>query len=500
MRSDRSIAVLLTVSSGVLYTLAFPPLSASLLAWIALTPFYLAMTRITPREAFLLGGVWSITSAYGVAGFLPEMVSGFLGTSGWVGWAAFGAVVATLSLLYGGYAAWLSWLTRRRAASALLAAAGWGLCEYTRASLIPSGGWALIAYSQAPLERLIQSADLAGPYGLGMLLAATSFCLAAALSKKLRGRYAATNAWAVLGIVVAVCVYGDWRLGQPFGSGPAVPVALVQGGLDREQRSLPERREANLSRYLELTKQASQEHPDLIFWPEFAVDFYLREESVQRRDLFEAARASGADLVLGGPHYRLRTSPPRYFNSVFLIREGRFAGRYDKTALLPFAESNPIQRLLPRDAPYSPGQSLRPLETSTLQVGAFLCSETLDPNVARSLAKAGADLLANPANDDWFGSAVPAAIHLRTAALRAIENRRYLVRATATGYSAIVDPHGRVAARSGMGEAEVLVGPVRASRSVTVYQRLGNAPVGLALVLATAATWRGLKPSNRGRR
>jgi apolipoprotein N-acyltransferase len=182
---------------------------------------------------------------------------------------------------------------------------------------------------------------------------------------------------------------------------------------------------------------------------------------------------------------------------VFLIRDGRFAGRYDKMALLPFAESNPLQALLPRDVHYSPGESLRLLETSVLRVGAFLCSEALDPSLPRRLVRSGAQLLANPANDDWFGGPAPARIHLYTAAARAIENRRYLVRTTPTGYSAIIDPHGRVTAVGDLGGAEVVVGHVRASHAVTLYQQIGEAPAWLALAIVVAGTARARWPRKR---
>ena len=75
-------------------------------------------------------------------------------------------------------------------------------------------------------------------------------------------------------------------------------------------------------------------------------------------------------------------------------------------------------------------------------------TEALHPEIARELARAGAELLANPANDYWFGAREPQAEQLASAAFRAIENRRYLVRATSTGISAVIDPQGRVVAQS----------------------------------------------------
>src|SRR5262245_63991258 len=92
------------------------------------------------------------------------------------------------------------------------------------------------------------------------------------------------------------------------------------------------------------------------------------------------------------------------------------------------------------------------------------------PDLVRSFALQCAEILANPSNDDWFGHAAPARHLLDSASVRAIENRRYLVRPTATGFSAIIDPYGRAVALSGFGTPEILTASVRPSRAETPYQ------------------------------
>jgi apolipoprotein N-acyltransferase len=266
-------------------------------------------------------------------------------------------------------------------------------------------------------------------------------------------------------------------------------VALVQSGLDRELRRDPARRDANLIHQIELTDSVSANRPEIIVWPEHAVEFYLREDSPQRRLLFEGSSRWGADLLIGGPHYRSRHSPPRYHNSAFLIRDGRFGGRYDKHELLPFAERNLLPGWFPREVHYTPGERPQPLP-ARLPIGTFLCSEVLNPAIARELSRTGARVLANPASDDWFATAAPARLLLHTAAARAVENRRYLLRTAHVGHSAIIDPHGRISQIAPDGRPAVVVGEVFGSKEVTWYQRLGDAPVWLALVWVPMTTLR----------
>jgi apolipoprotein N-acyltransferase len=505
-RSERScdaawIGVLLAAGSGVLYSLAFPPTGLWVLGWIALAPLYLAVLRQPPFRAFLLGIVWCLCAGWGVGGFLPETLSHFFGASGRTGWLGFFGVMALIAPLYGAYASWLAWLASRQRASPWLAAAGFGLCEFARSQLGSVGAWALLAYSQVPNLHVIQVLDLIGAYGLGMLMAASSFLLAACFGSEIRVRPVALRALAMLAILVAVLGYGQWRVGQSFGTGESASVALVQSGLEREQRRDPERRAANFIHQIELTSSVSATRPEIIVWPEHAVEFYLREDSAQRRLLFERSSQWGADLVIGGPHYRSRHSPPRYHNSAFLIRDGRFGGRYDKRELLPFAESNLLPEWFPRDVHYTPGDRLQPLQ-ARVPIGTFLCSEVLDPSVARGLSRAGAHVLVNPASDDWFTSAGPARILLHTAVARAVENRRYLLRTAQVGHSAIIDPHGRIRQVAPDGRAAVVVGEIFGSKEVTGYQRLGDLPVWLALVSVPMTTLRvrGSMKTSRGER
>src|SRR5262245_17032942 len=86
----------------------------------------------------------------------------------------------------------------------------------------------------------------------------------------------------------------------------------------------------------------------------------------------------------------------------------------------------------------------------------------------------GANLLVNLSNDAWLGPGAGPEQHLAMVALRAVENRTWVVRATTTGISAIIDPHGRIRARTALNETEMLHGVVHLGPHVTAYQRYGD--------------------------
>jgi apolipoprotein N-acyltransferase len=500
MRLDRSPA-LLACASGVLYSLAYPPASLYLLSWVALIPFFLALTRVSPGRGAACGLVWTLTATVGLGLWFPGMLERYFGLSVWESWLALGMLgLLVHALPYAVFGAWLAWSARRGAVSPLLVGAAWSLAELVRANSWIGDPFALLGYTQYATP-LAQTSDVAGPYGVSLLVAAGNAALAALLVPKLRGDRPVRSFAAIAAVLAAASLYGVARLAEDFGEGKWIRVAVIQGAVTRERDWSPKQRAVNLERYLELTREAAGRGPDLVFWPEFAVDFYLRESTSDRERLLAEARGSGADLLLGGAHYRHATTGPHYYNSVFLVREGALADRYDKIRLVPFSEYAPLGDWLRAEtALYESGERVRLLRARPARVGAFVCGEVLYPDLVRSVVRAGAEVLANPSNDYWFGSPAPSLHQFQIARFRAIESRRYLVRATPTGYSAVIDPHGRPLVRSGYGGAEVLDATVRVSSTTTPYQHWGDKPAWAALlwVVGSAARRRDRIPRNFG--
>ncbi len=482
------VSVLLTVVSAALYAASFPPLGLAPLAWVALAPFLVAAVRVRPLGAACLGTLWGVLMGFGVAWWLPAMIAGYFELPAVAGWLGFLVVALGLTAWYvAAFAAWLSWLAERRAMGPLLVAAGWGASELARARLLVGNPWALAAYSQVRFTTLVQIADLAGPYGIGMLIAAVNAAVAGLVAPRLRARRPRLAVAGLVLTLVATLAYGSHRLSETFATGEPATVALVQGAIERGFGWRPEYQRLGLDRYLALTRDARALRPRLVVWPESAISAYLQEPTPEQRAILQATREVGADLLLGGPHYEFADRRTLYHNSIFAVHAGRVTGRYDKIRLLPLAEENLPSRLLARETSFTPGAHATLLEAGDLRIGAFICWEAMYPELVREFALAGAEVLANLSNDAWFGDAAPARLHLDTAALRAIENRRYLLRATATGLSAVIDPYGRTVTESRLHEPEVLTATIRPSDARTPYQRWGDSVAWAALALALAA-------------
>jgi apolipoprotein N-acyltransferase len=177
-----------------------------------------------------------------------------------------------------------------------------------------------------------------------------------------------------------------------------------------------------------------------------------------------------------------------YNTAVASDATGTVTSRYDKEYLLAFGEYLPfgdtfpvLYKWSPNSGHFSKGTSLDPLELTvggaTHPVTMLICYEDILPEFTNAAVRhADPELLVNMTNDAWFGDTVEPWEHLALAQMRAVEHRRYLVRGTNSGVSAVVDPVGRVVAHSGTFREEGISAPIHWMKSHTVYERIGDWP------------------------
>jgi apolipoprotein N-acyltransferase len=484
----RALSLLLpTAASAVLYGLAFPPTGLRPLAWVALVPFLAAVRRARPGGALLLAWAWTVLAAYVVGEWFPRSVSTYYQQPLSVGIAFFLGVSSLMAAPY--YVAFAACYRRLARAPAplvpLLAGAAWAGAEMARVNL---GGnpWAISGYSQIGTGPLVQIADVTGVHGLGFLLAAVNAALletwrALRTDRARRPRAAAALAVAAAAVALAFG-YGLFRLRSPVIDADAKPirVAMVQGNLDLGSQWRQDFYGRNLDVYLQLTHEVLRNHaPAMVFWPENALTFFLPDEPLYREVIGRLLAPTGAQLVTGGP----RTTggrDARYYNSVFLLSpEGTIAGWYDKQRLVPFAEYFPfaglesLQRRFARIRVFTPGDGAPLLRTAAGPAGVTICNEAMFPEIPAARVRAGATYLVDPANDTWLSPAFSAQ-QFEIVSLRTVEQRRYLVRASTSGPSAIVDPYGRVVMRTEFFTKTAIAGEIRPSTVRTAYSRVGD--------------------------
>ncbi len=205
-----------------------------------------------------------------------------------------------------------------------------------------------------------------------------------------------------------------------------------------------------------------------------------------------------------------------YYNSALIFgADGKLAGRYDKIHLVPFGEYIPFQNLLTfahkltgRVGLFSRGTQRNAflLDTQTggsHRYGVFICYEAVFADEVRQFARNGAEVLVNISDDGWYGDSSAPWQHLNMARMRAIENRRWLLRDTNTGVTASIDPYGRVRESIPRHQVDALPAEFAFRDGITFYTAHGDVFAWLcailALVIVGLSLGRGLRPESESK-
>jgi apolipoprotein N-acyltransferase len=384
---------------------------------------------------------------------------------------------------------------RAAGAYGLVAApAFWVASELAREHLFGGFPWVLLGYSQISWLRIAQFASVCGVYGVSGLVAFVS--MAAVGGVVLRGRLRMMVIAVAAGWVATVALWGAARLqsGRWLTEGDPVAVAVVQGNIAQEDKWEPGQRQRILTAYLEMTREVAARGARLVIWPESATPFNFEDDGLGRAAIESLVREKRIHLLFGSDQVD-RRGEFHYYNAAFLLGpDGATAGVYRKIHLVPFGEYVPFKRVLFFASPlveavsdFSPGDKASTLPVDGHAASVAICYEVVYPSLIRRSIEAGSGLLTTITNDAWYGRTSAPLQHFDQAAMRAIEQGRYLARAANTGVSGFVDPYGRVIARSGIFEEVGLVQEARFLNGRTVYTSIGDVIAYVAIALTAAA-------------
>jgi apolipoprotein N-acyltransferase len=489
----------LAAAAGALGCLGFVGFGIWPLALVFLAPLWRALEEAGPncwRRAALLGFTAGWVGYAGAFHWMWRVIDVFLHGNFVVGvplWLADSAWFASRFALYG-----LLYRLVRDRGWPLLMAAGPPLLliEWLHPLLFPVHlGHALLGQIT-----LIQICDLGGPLLLTALLVLVNL---AVFDTWCRWRAECSRpmwSWTLAGLaLVSTWIYGAIRiahLDREIAAAPALRVGLVQGNLGVLEKGNEAAHDHR--RYLEQTRELlAGGEVDLVVWP----------ETVYTRGLLRPLPLSGqlvrgeltVPLLFGAASVSGETGQRLSYNSALLVgSDGVIRDAYDKNLLIPFTEYVPLAgrvgSILERVASpshFAAATDVPPLRLGPWRISTPICYEVVRPAfVRRMVREADPHLIVTLANDSWFGESQEPWIHLALAKFRAVEHRRYLVRATNSGVSAVVDPAGRELVRSGVLARENLRATVHPLGGHTPYARRGDWPGWIAagvLVVACLA-------------
>lgn len=485
-----------------------------------MTPLLVALAGTSPfppvtsrplTHAFRLGLLTGVIYFTGTLYWITRVMAVYGGLQRWVAVLVNAALIAYLALFPALFAVLVRRFIMSNGLSALMAAPlAWVTTELGRTYLLTGFPWVLLGYSQTSVLPIAQLASVFGVYGVSMLVAAVSAALAV-LAVGFGGESLRTGStWrpasggpfvvaAVFALVLVVAVWGSRRAAASewTRTGEPIRVGLIQGNVEQGDKWDATQAGTIFQDYLRMTREALSEGAQLVLWPESSTPYPFDEDPDRAAQIRRLAQQARVPILFGSDQVEWRVAdnrriPDKFFNSAFLVSaDGSTAGVYRKMHLVPFGEYVPLQRLLFFAAPlvervgtFAPGERPELLPVNGHLVSVAICYEVIYPSLVREFVRGGSELLTTITNDAWFGRTSAPSQHFEQAAMRAIEEGRYLVRAANTGISGIVDPYGRVVERTEIYQPAVVVGEARFLRTSTFYARHGDV-LAYASVVAT---------------
>jgi len=500
MKLSRTVRVLLALSSGVALALAFPNFHIAILGWIAPAFLILAVLGERPGIAFLLGLLQGAVF-YGLSvpwfytvlrqyGPLPAIQAG----------AVFGAVIVVTSFFRAAFAAAIALLGKVSPEKACLASPFlWVAAEFGLTHLPAIGfPWNALGYTAAGNMALVQMTAVTGIFGLSFLVAAHNGLVAWALLPSPQHQGARLRLWAAAAFALLLFAIAGPRL---------VPQAMPDHVAHLVQTNFPvsynypanwmRDHAADMDRLEQISIGSAQQSPGMIVWPEVPAPFSLQDADFRARAQW-IARGAGSGFLVGVIDWKpLAGGVAVPTNSAALLGpNGSLDFMYDKIHLVPFSEYVPWRKwfFFAKDltglvGDFQPGTQYKIGPISGGSFGVYICYEAIFPNEIRRFSLSGAQLFINISDDGWFGGSGAPEQHLEMARVRAVENRRWLLRDTNDGITVSVDPYGRIAARLPANIRGELDAPYAFRSDLTPYARWGDWLPWLCVLAALVLVW-----------
>ncbi len=504
----------IALASGVSMGLTVAPVGAWFLSWIALAPLWVLVFTST-SSPLLLALAWGV----GYHGVALSWITG-IHPMNWLGVPWLPSLAITLFCwsfisLYGGslVTLWAAAMTRLGKQTTwqrvLFGTAIW--CALESLWSASPLWWSSLAYTQSPHNLVIlHLGQLSGANTVtAAIVAVNGFIAEAWINAKTssaprhvlqRGEPAQSNGSSAplrlvnknltiaAALLITLHLLGFYLYSRPLAQAPAaaLKVGIIQGNIPNEIKLIPQGLRQAIAGYSTGYYNLVEQGVDAVLTPESALPYFQRD--LPNTSLVQAVAEKGVVAWIGAFGQRERS----YTNSLFTFTEsGKIFSRYDKTKLVPLGEYIPfegifggiVQRLSPLNAHQVPGKTNQIFDTPFGRAIVGICYDSAFPELFRRQAAAGGQFILSSSNDAHYSASMPFQHHALDM-MRAIETDRWTVRATNTGYSAFVDPHGKTLWISRYNTYETHAQTIYRRQTQTLYVRWGDWLTVVLLVLS----------------
>ncbi len=512
-KKNRKKERLYLASSGILLGLAFPPIPFpfTILMLVALVPYFQIIEQKKGlgeinRATYLTFWFFNLVTLYWVGSWQPT-TDPFLMISGVV-LVFFNPILFLIpSTLY-----FFSKKILPNTAVIFLFPFFWIAYEYVYMLTDASFPWLTLGSGLAHFISFIQIADIIGAVGISFIIILINVLLYKSLNKlKEKKKIFSAEFISLIMLICAILIYGNYKLYNYKLSHETVKVGLIQPNLDPWKKWENGNINELTNLYFNLSQKAISKGAQLIIWPETALPVFLKSPMYHSTlsSIFNFLDSNNVYLLTGIPdivYYDKGVKMPsdvkysevgdfyyKTYNGVYMLSpHSKQIQRYGKMKLVPFGERVPFVDQLPflgdllkwgvGITGWNVGKDtivfkmkLRDKndfnENDTLKINALVCYESLYPYFVSEFVRRGADLISVVTNDSWYGNLSGPYQHEEIAVLRAVENRKSVVRAANGGISCIIDPLGRIVAETKMLTKDYIAGDVIIQKDETFFTK-----------------------------
>ena len=464
----------LVILSAIMQVFCFPVAGPAMrtgpwLSWVALVPFLVVLVgrgsdgkELSLKQAAGLGYGCGVVWYLGNCWWIYQTMYLYGGMEKPVAFVILILFSLYLGLYHGLFAVLVVAARRTRlgvSGALWLAPFLWVAVELARGR-VTGFPWDLLGYAQVDNLLVTRLAPVTGVMGISLLLAGVSSAIAIGVMRRKRKGWVWSGVAVSLALTLQIGGSKHWGAEEPARAehyAVMVQENLSVGAERKGMRALMPAEELPLFAQLSLrpvSPMASDESkPDVVIWPEAPADFQSNDPNF-RAALGGLAKDVDAPLIVGSLGVDVDRSVAKgyhlYDSAALFGRDGSYAGRYDKIHLVPWGEYVPYkqffsfaQKLTAGSGDMDQGSSRSVFRTGGRTYGVFVCYESIFGDEVREFVEHGAEVLVNISDDGWYGDTGAPWQHLNMARMRAIENHRWVLRATNTGVTTSIDPWGR---------------------------------------------------------
>ena len=496
---------LLLILSGIILGISFPPFPFpfTLLIFVGLIPYFIVIKRRTTLASissatFLFSLVFSLITIYWVGSWSSE-ADPYLMLAGVALLLVYPCVMLIPSTLF--------YLTRKvfpKFDAIWFFPLFWVTLEYLLTQTDLRFPWLLLGHGLAKFNLFIQGADIVGTNGLSLIATYINVLLFKSFfEKNSEEKFRLKPLLIAVFIFLCMIIYGIYKTSTFRISERKVKVGIVQPNLNPWDKWSTGNLSDLLNMYLTLSQKCVDEGAEVILWPETALPVYAFGGTypMVENSIYNFLDTNHVSLLTGMPDiiYDLNqnnipedskySGPGNYYyrtyNAVLGLNPGsRNIQRYGKMKLVPLGERVPFvdQFAFLGDllkwgvgiTGWNIGKDttvfkIKNEKIDTIKVGGLVCYESVDPVFVTAFVQKGAELITVVTNDSWYGKSSGPYQHKDFAMLRAVENRRSVVRCANGGVSCIINAKGKILAETEMFEKTTLVGEIPLQDEKTFY-------------------------------